>query len=291
MKLSHLFIAIPVLVAAISLSSCVSKLEARDGNDDTPSYLKDSERWGNVTRDTLRDLAPFESLDHSGSFADIYYEQSSDTRVVVEANEKVLDDYAFTVSDGTFRVKNTRRDLGWPHPTILVHVYAPTLRSIELNGTGDVKCKQPVSLKGDFSISLHGTGDVDIRKLTCQRLGVSVHGTGDVDINSVRCTSGDMKITGTGDVDIDEIACKGDMTFETHGTGDADLAHLACRNLNLEVTGMGDIQARVDCDLLTASANGVGDIELSGKAKRLKKHESGLSKISSRDLTVSDVQY
>jgi len=47
----------------------------------------------------------------------------------------------------------------------------------------------------------------------------------------------------------------------------------------------------VDCDILKATARGTGYIELSGKAKRLDKHESGLSEIHSRKLSVKDVRY
>lgn len=291
MRLTHLFAAIPALVAVVSLSACVSKLDVRGADDDTPAFLQDSERWGAVVRDTLRDLAPFESIDLSGAAADIYYEQSPTACVVVETNEKVLGDYSFTVRDGTFCVKNTKKNLKWPHPTILVHVYAPTISRVEVNGTGDVKLREPVSLQGDLSVEVQGTGDVDIKDLTCGRLEIRVKGTGDVDINSAHCASGLVKITGTGDVEIDHLTCTGDMVCTAHGTGDADIADLVCRNLDIEVTGMGDIQAHVDCDTITASATGTGDMELSGKAKRLEKSEGGLSKIRSRELSVSDVRY
>jgi len=291
MKFPFLLAAIPALATSVVLSACGARQDSRNAGGDTPSFLQDSERWGNVVCDTLRDLGPFESIDLSGGFADIHYEQSPTTRVVVEGNEKVRGDYAFTVEDGTFLVKNTRENIGSPHPTILVHVYAPSLRSVVVYGAGDLKLKKPVTLQGDLSISIHGAGDVDIEEIECERLDVEVHGAGDVDIRSAHCKDGSVKVYGAGDVDIDALSCTGDMVCGTHGAGDTDISHLACRNLDINLSGAGDIQAHVDCDILKATARGTGDIELSGKAKRLDKHESGLSEIHSRKLSVKDVRY
>lgn len=284
-KKNFLAVSLAATVTLTTICSCIVK--TNDDND--PSFLKDSDRWGAVVTDSLSGISALTAIDNADANADVHYEQGPQLRVEIEANEKVRADHRVYMDGSTLVLKPARDNIQGNRPTIVVRVTSPSLRSITTSGTGDVKLKLPVNFDNDLDITSSGTGDVEVHALTLTgKLQAETSGTGDVEIGSATCASARLTSSGTGDVDIENLACEGDVSAETSGTGDIDL-HVRCNDLFAEASGTGDIDIDVDCNEVRAEASGTGDIELSGKAKRLVKDRSGLSHIRSKELKVKDV--
>lgn len=283
------------LLTLPALASCLHQDGVKMGYTDRPTFLKDSERWGKVVVDTLSNVSDVQVIVNADMNADVYYEQSNETCVVVEANEKVRQEHKVYVKGETLTVKpvkgqqknlNTLR-----HPSIVVRVYSPAIRKVVASGMGDVKAKSPVSLPTGLRIESTGTGDVEFHNVTCEGiLDAESSGTGDIELESVTATSARVVTEGTGDIDIDNLTCADDVKTESSGTGEVSMT-VTCKNLIAITSGTGDVELHVDCDQVDASAIGTGDLELSGKTKRLIKEKSGLSNIRSKELKVKDVEY
>lgn len=289
--------AILVCSAALStmtaLTSCLHQDDIKISLSDRPDYLQDSERWGRVVVDTLANVNDVQVIKHEDANADIYYEQAAETRVVVEANEKVRKDHSVSVKGTTLIVKSAKQDqsISSMRPSIVVRVYSPAIHSIIMTGSGDVKVKKPLSLPTGLKIDNTGTGDVELHDLTCKGyLKVEVSGTSDVEMETVQASSARITTQGTGDIDIESLTCTGDVKIVSSGTGDVSM-RVACQNLVAATVGTGDVNLDVDCNQVEASATGTGDLELKGKAKRLIKEENGLGNIRSKKLEVKAVEY
>jgi len=281
------------LLTLPTLTACMNPSGVKVSQSDRPDFLKDSKRWGRVVIDTLSNLTDVQVIEHKDANADIYYVQSDEVHVVIEANENVRKDHNVFVKDSTLILQPSKSEqpTSSMRPSIVVRVYSPALSRISLDGTGDMKAKNSVSLPAGLKIESTGIGDVEFCNLTCQGvLNVETTGTGDVEMNTVKASSARLITLGTGDIDIDDLTCTGNVTAESTGTGDVSM-QVTCQNLVATTTGIGDIELDVDCNQVEATATGSGDLELRGNTQRLIKEKSGLSNIRSKKLKVKSVEY
>lgn len=276
-----------------ALASCMHHDGIKVTRSNRPDFLKDSERWGRVVVDTIKNVSDVQVIENADANADVYYEQAAEVLVVVEANEKVRKEHKVSVDGTTLTVKPAKKGeaISTMRPSIVVRVYSPAIHKIVASGTGDVKAKKSVSLPSGLVIETTGTGDVEFNKLTCQgTLNAKSSGTGDIELETVTAPSAIVITEGTGDIEIDDLTCTGDVRAESSGTGDVNLK-VKCQNLVASTSGTGDVELEVNCNQVEASATGSGDLELSGKTQRLVKEKSGLSNIRSKELKVQEVAY
>jgi hypothetical protein len=132
MKQKHLLgsltLGATLLLASVMTSSCTLNPSdiAKISRDDRPAYLRDSEEWGKVVKQTIS-TTPFTRIDATGN-VDIIFTQASNISVVAEGNEKVLERYDIGTHDGTLYMKYKEQRRGNNNvPTIRLHVSAAAL--------------------------------------------------------------------------------------------------------------------------------------------------------------------
>lgn len=296
MKQKHLLgsltLGATLLLASVMTSSCTLNPSdiAKISRDDRPAYLRDSEEWGKVVKQTIS-TTPFTRIDATGN-VDIIFTQASNISVVAEGNEKVLERYDIGTHDGTLYMKYKEQRRGNNNvPTIRLHVSAAALSSINLLGAGDFKAKKPVILPNDFSVNVTGAGDIELQRLSCRNFTLEVTGAGDLSADHISCDNLAIGVSGAGDIECDTILCTSDATMQVGGAGDITAA-VKARNLTVVEGGAGDIEINsLQCDVVTATASGAGDIEIEGEARKLIKNVNGLASIRSKNLRVKDIDY
>ena len=270
MKRYQYIIAISIAFATFSLTSCnftheekQQMIKSTNGKD----YFRDSEKWGKVVTKTL-ELEPFAHIVMDGN-ADIDLRQGEDFSVEVTGNEKAIEANDIRVEEtqkegeNTLHVitKNAARNL----PSIKLNITVPNLRSVKVNGDGDLEIKGDDFFTGDLDIEINGDGDFEAPHVDCRKLQVIINGDGDVIAKKFSCEDATIQMDGDGDITTD----------------------LKANNIDLQLTSDGEANLDVKCDNLTVSAGGSGEVKLKGKCKNLTKQSFGKASLDSRRLQVS----
>lgn len=201
-------------------------------------------------------ITDFNSLKLNMS-ANVVIEQSFDYKVVIEAEEKVLDKININVVDETL-VISSNKNIKTNKP-LTIYVSCPVINELEVNGSGEISQKGQwefsnllLSVVGSGDINLvditvatslisniEGSGDIVVGgKLDIDKLECSIYGSGDININSFgNCIMQKISVHGSGDIKTNIISKVADVNI--YGSGDARLLCNICLNGN--VYGSGDI--------------------------------------------------
>lgn len=195
-----------------------------------------------VPAEETRSVSGFERVSARGAL-DVELSQAATFGVSVRIDANLISRIHTSVTDRTLIVQvdggNLGKSLAGPH----VLVALPTLRDVELNGSGHLAA---ASFDGDESVSveLSGSGAVSWSG-TSRALDAVLNGAGDLSLAG-SATSLDLHLSGSGEL---------------------DASALTARGASIELDGSGDISATVD-GRVDARVDGSGSVELSGNVIR-----------------------
>lgn len=122
--------------------------------------------------------------------------------------------------------------------TVTVQVQVPSLSSLDLKGSGDVRL-QDFNLPA-LALRLAGSGDLQGQAISIGRLELKLTGSGDVRLSG-RCEQAAMAVAGSGNVAASELNCR-EVTISVAGSGDAEVR--ASERISASVAGSGDVRYR-----------------------------------------------
>ncbi len=248
-----------LLLAPMVLSAC--SIKVTDVDSDEKKITK-----------TLK-VKDFNSINILGS-ANVEFYQADTYKVELIATKEAMKGVQTTVKDSVLTISRSNSDNGKDKTMHLkiargdyrLRISAPTLKAVNISGSGDFYAKTPITAK-KFDASVIGSGDLHFGKVTADSISVGISGSGDAEINAFSKAKADFQVTGSGDIEADVTGCA-DVAGHVSGSGDLDLDLNNCGTFTTSITGSGDIEAElVDCGDVNASASGSGDITLKGNAK------------------------
>lgn len=197
-----------------------------------------------------RTVAAFDGIALSGSL-DLVVRQGAQQSVQVQADDNLLPLLETVVEPArnggsTLKVR-WKREGGWggswnsgwnrvqPRTKVLVTVVVPTLTSVAVAGSGDVRVETLNT--PSFQLSLSGSGDARLQGLNTEDLSVRVSGSGDV-AGQGSATRLKISIAGSGDVRLAEMRSD-EVSVSIAGSGDA--AVNAQKALSVSIAGSGDV--------------------------------------------------
>jgi hypothetical protein len=202
---------LPAALAALALTGC-------SVGDDGPR------------RTQTRDVAAF-THDESDSSVDVRLHVGEPRRVRVRAGEKVIDDVATEVRDGTLRV--TFDHSGWGGNDIVVEASVPKLEGIDVSGSGDIEAD---GIDAEtFVVSSGGSADLVLTG-TVDALDVEVDGSGNADLADLVARAARVKVRGSGDADV-----RADERLDVDVDGSGSVRYHGDPQLSQRVDGSGDV--------------------------------------------------
>jgi len=110
--------------------------------------------------------------------------------------------------------------------------------------------------------------------------GVEIVGVGTGEMKGINSETFDLEVSGVGEIDFAGVC--GSLRAEVSGVGSFSTEDLKCEDVKAEISGVGEftVYASESADV---SAMGIGQVEVVGNPKSLKKDSSFLSKIRVRD--------
>lgn len=226
-----------------------------------------------------RKTASFDAIRINCS-ADVYLTQGNNQSVVVET-EKRNQDKILTRVQGNTLVITTKSYISFFTRRLRVYVEIPTIKSLEVNGSGNIHAN---SIQGnDLAIAIKGSGDVNVGALhfdgltahivgsgdlsfsgQVSMLKLSITGSGDAHINNLHGNKADLKVAGSGDIFI--LGSASEAVVMLQGSGDLRGSQFTVSKAITNQLGSGDIHIHVNDDL-SAIIKGSGDFYLGGNPK------------------------
>lgn len=188
--------------------------------------------------------------------ADIKLCQKPDSAgmIVYHIAPEIKDKIHFIVKNGTLEcstdrgVKLTKENIS----RITIFANSP-VKSVAVNGSGDIKVCKKVTLSSNLSASVNGSGDLELKQVTANTVNASVNG------------SGDLTISGT----------TSSANYALNGSGDISCSPLKAKIVNANCSGSGDITCHAS-ESITAKTELSGEITCHGNPS--KKNLSGRTK-------------
>ncbi len=213
---------------------------------------------GPVVEKTI-ELEPFHSVHVDGSF-DVEINQAAVQNVVVATQENIMERFKMSVMDGVLYLSiEPGTYLSYD---LTVKLAMPTVSSIELDGSGDVKIGTFVGLQ-DLSIKLDGSGDVKgtgaVEVLS--EATIDLQGSGDIELK-LKAKAVELILDGSGDLEVSGQTNR--LIASLNGSGDIDAADLKSIDCEVDVNGSGSAKVYAS-EKLKATLQGSGDIRYDGK--------------------------
>lgn len=227
---------------------------------------------GNRTTES-RNLPAFSEVHVKGS-VDLELQVGGSEKVEVEGDDNLVALIRTEVKDGILIVD--AKEEFTSRKGLLVRAVIPSLKRIELTGSGDAQV-QGVDAK-EFQAELTGSGDLHFRGTASEfRLGIT--GSGDCELRGLKSQNLEVRISGSGDVRLDGTAEK--LQILISGSGDVNAADLNAKVAVVHVMGSGDVVVRASDDL-DAEVMGSGDISYIGTPAKIKTSTHGSGEINRR---------
>jgi hypothetical protein len=188
-----------------------------------------------------------------GFSGDVILTPGNVQKVVVEAQQNIIDNIKRDVRGGTWNiefikgVKEAKK--------VVIYITMPTVRNLVLSGSGLMRSTASFDQLKDLDISVAGSGNVSF-EYNGQRTQLALSGSGDVQLFG-KTTSLEIAISGSGDVSAAELVT-GSCEVAISGSGDAAV-HVN-GDLKASIAGSGDVRYKGDASV-KASIVGSGTVE------------------------------
>ncbi len=207
-----------------------------------------------------RDVGSFSSISLSIS-GDLYLSQGNETKVVIEAERKILDILQTEVVGDNLKIKFQRGK--WnirSNKQIKIYVTTPDVEGLYLSGSGKIQAETQIKTE-DLDFSISGSGSIVINDLVASDLEGHISGSGDIDLS------------GSETVETMEISIS--------GSGDLSAENLKVNSVEIRISGSGKCKVFAVSEL-EASISGSGSVYYKGNP-RINARSSGSGKIRSLD--------
>ncbi len=187
---------------------------------------------GTVVTD-VRKPGEFQAVELDGAY-DVVLTQGPITEVRIETDTNLLDRIKTSVSDGKLTIESSGNLQ--PSKSITVSISSPNYRSIESNGSSDIRGATPI-VSPDLNLTLDGSGSYTLG-LSVKALKSSIAGSGTITLNG-SAQSHSAEIDGSGDLHTDSLVVN-EAKIDISGSGDAAMNVLS--RLDASISGSGGVR-------------------------------------------------
>jgi len=149
-----------------------------------------------------RTVDPFTKIDLRVA-GDVYLTQSDEQKVVVEADEDVLEKLKTEVVNGTLIIKFDVWKIKYSKLTVRISV--KVIEELEVSGSGSIIAESTISTK-DLDLDISGSGEIKIEDLEATDIEANISGSGEIILGGKSVVNSlDFDISGSGDIKAYEL--------------------------------------------------------------------------------------
>jgi hypothetical protein len=165
--------------------------------------------------------------------ANVYLSQGETHDINIEADESVKNKIITKVEDDVLIIKcdkNLNCD-----KEIEIYVTMKELKLIELNGSGDIICKDSFNID-NIAIEINGSGDIELAGIA-ENQAIEINGSGDIKSFGMLTTNCAITIQGSGDC---EVNVENALAVKIYGSG--DVTYKGNPVVTKEIEGSGSVK-------------------------------------------------
>lgn len=204
-----------------------------------------------------RNTGTFDGISTSSGI-DVIYTIGNSHSVKVEAEASIINNIETTVENGVLVIKRKKGTSLQTRHNLVVYVTAPSLKTVSASGGADFSAEQLIS-KDDIQLSASGGADLNISKLTANKVSINVSGGSDAEIKDLTADSCNLNASGGADAKIKLTS----TNLLANASGGADI-ELKGKTENLKINCSGGADADIKgltYDKIESNASGGGDIK------------------------------
>ncbi|GAB3244931.1 head GIN domain-containing protein [Hymenobacter seoulensis] len=211
-----------------------------------------SVRGTGPTQSEIRSLNAFDRLELKID-AEVIVSQGSPQQVRIEAQRNILDVLETEQSGDKLEIEYGRVNVR-SHDPIRIYVTVPTLREVEVSGSGKARTGTPWTATS-FQAGVSGSGEIELNFAQVESLRTNVSGSGEARLSG-SAPSHNITISGSGKVSAYDLATL-DTYVSISGSGRSYVR--AARTLNADITGSGAVYYR-DTPVVSSRITGSGRV-------------------------------
>ena len=167
--------------------------------------------------------------------ADIYLSQGVEQKVVIEAQQNIIDNIDLSRVDQGIWTIRYHEPVRYSKP-VKIYITIPALTKAGINGSGEITGLTPFTGLNQLKLFISGSGGMDLNSSSSE-LNATINGSGDLTLAG-QTDQVNLVVTGSGSFHgIDLVTRRADMTIS--GSGSARLT--VEEFLQVKVSGSGDV--------------------------------------------------
>ncbi len=192
-----------------------------------------------------------------GTSGVLYLSQGSETKVIVDADEDVLEKIDFDQRGDRLIIRN-RNDRGWNkgwgRGDLKIYVTMRDIEAVTLSGSGPIIGENTLKT-GDLEVKLSGSGSMEL-EVESEDLEIGISGSGSIEMEG----SGEdayARISGSGKIRADDLEVK---SLDVRISGSGNIYMTVEDEIEASISGSGSVYYRGDPDRVINNASGSGRI-------------------------------
>ncbi len=172
-----------------------------------------------------------------GVHADVFYTPGNTHEIVIEGDDRDVDELIAEVEDGYLKIKYPTGKWRIRRSKLTIHITSKELDAVKMSGSGMFTSAEALTSE-EMDIAISGSGNIIFRKLTAEEVSVKISGSGDVVLDSGSADEMDMKISGSGKLKAETFEV-GEFSASISGSGGARIT--AKEELDVRISGSGSV--------------------------------------------------
>lgn len=184
-----------------------------------------------------RNLSGFNSVSAAGS-TNIFVTQGANFNVEIKGYSNLLPYYETLVTNNTLRL-GFKPGVNVKNDNLEVYVTLPSLNSLSLAGSGDIRTSGTFSGNTNFKASIAGSGSIFFSDGTAQQFNSTIAGSGNIYALGMAAQKADVNIDGSGNT---EISAAIELKVRISGSG--NVYYRGTPVISTQISGSGSVLPR-----------------------------------------------
>lgn len=197
------------------------------------------------------DLPEIEGIDLCIA-ADVNLTYGETQEITVTAQQNVMDNLAKDISGNIWNIRFD--ECMRKYEGLTIDITLPSLRKVEVSGSGDVKTTNLFPEQGDLDLDISGSGNIDL-EIEADRIVSKISGSGDLELDGI-ANSQEFRVSGSGSLRSYDMPTN-DIEIRISGSGTARV--LSEETLDVKISGSGDVYYK-GSPAINVDISGSGDL-------------------------------
>ena len=183
----------------------------------------------------------FDEIDVYSSLNVNYIPSDGKYRVKVKCSDNIMDLISVQNNSETLNL-SFKKDVNVRYNTLDITVYAPTLETLWVEGSGSANLSEGISAD-ELKLEVSGSGKIHGMGIKAKDIEMKVMGSGNIKLADLTTEELEAEIAGSGDIALAGTAKRAE--YNISGSGNIESSAMIANNGNATISGSGNLRCNV----------------------------------------------